>query len=137
MRKVIGSFHSSAKLDEALEELYAEGVSRDRVHLSTVASRTGEFLHDAADEPGAWSDWRSAEYAGHGEHLGVVDFHDHLFEAADLARPVPFAQDPDAVDSDSLLAVTVCAKDEAELAMICEVLSRLGAVDVDEARAAA
>src|ERR1700694_5323308 len=79
-REVVGAFGSFSKLSEALEELRSEGIAPDRVRVATACAPPSSALPQSIDDQSAATHWRSAEYAGHGEHLGVVEFHDYLFE---------------------------------------------------------
>jgi hypothetical protein len=72
MREVIGAFHGSRKLDEALEDLRAEGIAADRVRVASM-SGFADFHASQIQSNNAQTQWIAAEYAGHGEHLGVVD----------------------------------------------------------------
>jgi hypothetical protein len=84
MREVVGAFGSFSKLSEALEELCSEGIAPDRVGAAAACAPPSSGLPQSTDDLSAATHWRSVEYAGHGEHLGVVEFHDYPFETTDL-----------------------------------------------------
>jgi hypothetical protein len=126
MQEIVGTFGSFGKVSEALEELYSEGIVADRVHVETACAPSNGAFQLSIDE----KHWTSAEYAGHGEHLGVVDFHDHLFESVDLVCD-------GLIEDEGHTTITVCIKNDAELHAVCDIFSRLGTVDIDEAKRAA
>ena len=78
MREVSGAFYGSRKLDEALEDLRAEGIAADRVRVASM-SGFADFHTSQTQSNNAQTQWIAAEYAGHGEHLGVVDTHDYPY----------------------------------------------------------
>ncbi|MDR5816860.1 MULTISPECIES: hypothetical protein [unclassified Caballeronia] len=133
MREVSGAFFGSRKLDEALEDLRAEGIAGDRVR---VASMTGfaDFHSSVVQSAAAQNQWISAEYAGHGEHLGVVDTHEYPFGLDITGDDILPSFGADGGDADTLCGLTrvvVSIRDEAEMRAVCDIFSRLGTDDID------
>lgn len=128
MREVTGAFRGSRKLAEALDDLRAEGIGSDRILVDGVA---GASVSRNLRDPGVALHWMTAEYAGHGEHLGVVDSHDYLFESdfADEGMLAPFARDE--ADDCDFTRVVVGVVDDVEMRTVCDIFSRLGTADVD------
>jgi hypothetical protein len=124
MREVTGTFFCLEKLGEALEELSGAGIVQDRVRFVSEEAVSRE----PAEAPCTALHWRSAEYAGHGEHLGVVDVHDDLFASVedDLS---PGAGD--GFGEHGATVITVSVRDDRELRSVWEIFSRLGSVDLD------
>jgi hypothetical protein len=137
MREVVGAFDSFSRLSEALEELCSEGIAPDRVRVATACGQPDSGLAKALGGPSAATHWRSAEYAGHGEHLGVVDFHDFLFETTDLTCDQAAAYTSASIEDSDHATLTICVNDNTELHAVCSIFSRLGTVDIDAARFAA
>jgi hypothetical protein len=133
MREVIGAFHGSRKLDEALEDLRAEGIAADRVRVASM-SGFADFHASQIQSNNAQTQWIAAEYAGHGEHLGVVDTHDYpygLDASSDDILPSFGADGGDADLACSVTRVIVSIRDEAEMRAVCDIFSRLGTDDID------
>jgi hypothetical protein len=137
MREVVGAFGSFSKLSEALEELYSKGIAPDRVRVATACAPPSSALPQSIDDESAATHWRSAEYAGHGEHLGVVEFHDYLFETTDLVCDQATAYASGSFEYSGRATLTICVKDNVELHAVCDIFSRLGTVDIDAAKFAA
>jgi hypothetical protein len=137
MREVVGAFGSFSKISEALEELHAEGIAADRVRVATACASPSSALPQSIDDQSAATHWRSAEYAGHGEHLGVVEFHDYLFETIDLTCDQAAAYTSGSFEDSEHATLTICVKDNIELHAVCDIFSRLGTVDIDAAKFAA
>lgn len=133
MDEVVGAFSSFSKLSEALEELYTEGIAPDRVHVATACAPSRSASR-SIDGWNAATHWRSAEYAGHGEHLGVVEFHDCLFETIDLVCDQAPSTIPGRHEDSDYATLKICVKDNIELRAVCEIFSRLGTVDIDAAK---
>ena len=136
-REVVGAFGSFSKLSEALEELRSEGIAPDRVRVATACAPPSSALPQSIDDQSAATHWRSAEYAGHGEHLGVVEFHDSLFETIDLVCDQAAACTFGSFEGSDHATVMICVKDNIELHAVCDIFSRLGTVDIDAAKLAA
>ena len=134
MREVVGAFGSFSKLSEALEELCSEGIAPDRVRVATACAPPSSGLPQSIDGQSAAMHWRSAEYAGHGEHLGVVEFHDYLFETTDLAYDQTAAYISGSFEDSDHATLKICVKDNIELHAVCDILSRLGTLDTDAAK---
>lgn len=133
MREVSGAFFSSRKLDEALEDLRAEGIAGDRVRVDRM-SGFADFRAPQAQSASSQTQWISAEYAGHGEHLGVVDTHDYPFGldvSGDDILPAFGADGGDADIACGITRVIVSIHDEAEMRTVCDIFSRLGTDDLD------
>jgi hypothetical protein len=137
MREVVGAFGSFSKLSEALEELCSEGIAPDRVRVATACAPPSSGLPQSIDGQSAAMHWRSAEYAGHGEHLGVVEFHDYLFETADMAYDQAAAYTSRSFEDSDHATLKICVKDNIELHAVCDIFSRLGTLDIDAAKLAA
>jgi hypothetical protein len=136
-REVVGAFGSFCKLSEALEELCSEGIAPDRVRVATACVLPSSGLPQSIDGQSAATQWRSAEYAGHGEHLGVVEFHDYLFETTDLAYDQAAAYTSGSFEDSDHATLKIYVKDNIELHAVCDIFSRLGTVDIDAAKFAA
>lgn len=134
MREVVGAFGSFSRLSEALEELCAQGIAPDRVRVATAGAPPSSGLPQLIDSQSAATHWRSAEYAGHGEHLGVVEFHDYLFEATDLACDQATAHTSDSFEDSDHATLKIYVRDNIELRAVCDIFSRLGTVDIDAAK---
>jgi hypothetical protein len=124
-------------LSEALEELCSKGIAPDRVRVATACAPPSSRLPQSIDGQSAATHWRSAEYAGHGEHLGVVEFHDYLFETTDLAYDQAAGYTSGSFEDSDHATLTICVKDNVELHAVCDIFSRLGTVDIDAAKLAA
>lgn len=133
MREVIGAFFGSRKLDEALEDLRAEGIAGDRVRVATM-SGFADFRAAQARTAASQTQWIAAEYAGHGEHLGVVDTHDYPFGLDVSGDDILPSFGADGGDPDMACGITrviVSIRDEAEMRAVCDIFSRLGTDDID------
>ncbi|AET93926.1 MULTISPECIES: hypothetical protein [Caballeronia] len=133
MREVSGAFCGARKLDEALEDLRAEGIAGDRVRLASM-SGFADFHASQTQSNNAQTQWIAAEYAGHGEHLGVVDTHDYPFGldmTGDDILPSFGADGGDADEACAITRVIVSIRDEAEMRAVCDIFSRLGTDDID------
>jgi hypothetical protein len=137
MREVVGAFDSFSKLSEALDELCTEGIASDRVRVAAACAPPSGGLAKALGSPSAATHWRSAEYAGHGEHLGVVEFHDFLFETTDSSCDQAAAYTSGSIEDNDHATLTVSVNDNVELHAVCSIFSRLGTGDIDEAKFAA
>jgi hypothetical protein len=137
MREVVGAFDSFSRLSEALEELCSEGIAPDRVRVATACAPPSSGLQQSIDGQSAATHWRSAEYAGHGEHLGVVEFHDYLFETTDLACDQVAAHTSGSFEDSGHATLKIYVKDNIELHAVCDIFSRLGTVDIDAEKFAA
>jgi hypothetical protein len=91
-------------------------------------------LPQSINDQSAATHWRSAEYAGHGEHLGVVEFHDYLFETTDLAYDQAAAYTSGSVEDGEHATLKIYVKDNIELHAVCDIFSRLGTLDIDAAK---
>ena len=134
MREVVGAFGSFSRLSEALEELCSEGIAPDRVRVAAACAPPNSELPQSIDDQSAATHWRSAEYAGHGEHLGVVEFHDYLFETTDLVCDQAVACTSGRVEDSDHATLKIYVKDNIELRAVCDIFSRLGTVDIDAAK---
>jgi hypothetical protein len=137
MREVVGAFGLFSKLSAALEELCSKGIAPDRVRVATACAPPSSALPQSINGQSVATHWRSAEYAGHGEHLGVVEFHDYLFETIDLACDQAAACTSGSFEDSEHATLTICVKDNIELHVVCDIFSRLGTVDTDAAKLAA
>ena len=133
MREVSGAFFSSRKLDEALEDLRAEGIAGDRVRVASM-SGFADFRSSQVQGASSQTQWTAAEYAGHGEHLGVVDTHEYPFGLDVSGDDILPAFGADGGDVDATCGITrviVTIRDEAEMRAVCDIFSRLGTDDID------
>jgi hypothetical protein len=137
MREVVGAFDSFSKLSEALEELCSEGIAPDRVHVATACAPLTSGLAQSIDGRSVATHWRSAEYAGHGEHLGVLEPHDYLFETTDLVCDQAVAYSSASVGDSNHATLNISVEDNLELRTVCDILSRLGTLDIDAANVVA
>src|SRR5260370_29478900 len=137
MREVVGAFGSFSKLSEALEELCSKGIAPDRVRVATACVPPSSGLPQSINDQSAATHWRSPEYAGHGEHLGVVEFHDYLFETTDLAYDQTAECTSGSFEDSDHTTLTIYVKDDIELLAVFGIFSRLGTVDIDAAKLAA
>ena len=131
MREVVGAFGSFSRMSEALEELCSEGIAPDRVRVATACAPPSSELPQTIDGQSTATHWRSAVYAGHGEHLGVVEFHDYLFETTDLVCGQAAAYPSGSFEDSDHATLRICVKDNIELRAVCDIFSRLGTVDID------
>jgi len=119
------------RLSEALDELCSEGIAPDRVHVATAcAPPTGGF-RQSIDDLSIATHWRRPEYAGHGEHLGVLEPHDYLFETADSVCDQAVAYSSASVGDCCHATLKISVKDHLELRAVCDMFSRLGTLDID------
>jgi hypothetical protein len=133
MREVSGAFFGSRKLDEALEDLRAEGIAGDRVRVASL-SGFADFHASQTQSNNAQTQWIAAEYAGHGEHLGVVDTREYPFGVDASGDDILPSFGADGGDADTLCGITrviVSIRDEAEMRAVCDIFSRLGTDDLD------
>src|SRR5260370_17149318 len=133
MREVVGAFGSFSKLSEALEELCSKGIAPDRVRVATACVPPSSGLPQSINDQSAATHWRSPEYAGHGEHLGVVEFHDYLFETTDLAYDQAAAYTSGNFEDSDHATLTICVKANIELHAVCDTFSLLGTFDIHAA----
>jgi hypothetical protein len=134
MREVVGAFGSFVKLSEALEELCSEGIAPDRVRVVTACAPPGSGSAWSIDGQSAATHWRSAEYAGHGEHLGVLESHDYLFETTNFACDQAAAYTSGSLENSDHAILKICVNDSFELRAVCDIFSRLGMLDIDAAK---
>jgi hypothetical protein len=143
MREVTGAFCGARRLDEALNDLRAEGITGDRVRITDISSLsdTHIFLERSASSP---TQWITAEYAGLNEPMGFAV--DHVvsmgIEASDDDILPDFDRDLAEVDESiesfhTLTRVIVSIRDEAEMRAVCDIFSRLGTDDIDAESVAA
>jgi hypothetical protein len=137
MGEVVGAFGSFSRLSEALEELYSKGIAPDRVRVATACAPPSSGLPQSINDQSAATHWRSAEYAGHGEHLGVVESHDYLFETTHLVCDQAAACTSGNFKDSAHATLTIYVKDNIELHAVCDIFSRLGTLDIDAEKFAA
>lgn len=143
MREVTGAFCGSRKLDEALEDLRAEGIAVDRIRVAS-ASGFDDIQMSIALSASSPTQWITAEHAGYAEYFGASG---PLFGAADDSESPSNDILPDfhhrPVDDGaqgglaSITRVVVSIRDEAEMRAVCDIFSRLGTDDIDVESAAA
>ncbi|WP_277182848.1 hypothetical protein [Caballeronia sp. BR00000012568055] len=123
MREVTGAFFGSRRLDEALEDLRAEGIAGDRVR---VADMTGfaDFHTCMNMSTGAPTQWITAEE--HDYRLGFEASDDDILPVLDREEGESLA-----AFGGGLTRVVVSIRDDAELRAVCEIFSRLGTDDID------
>ena len=98
--------------------------------LQLHVRRPSSGFPQSIDSQSAATHWRSAEYAGHGEHLGVVEFHDYLFETTDLGCDQAAAYTSGSFEDSDHATFKIYVKDNIELHAVCDIFSRLGTVDI-------
>ncbi|MDR5856002.1 hypothetical protein P9239_20220 [Caballeronia sp. LZ062] len=134
MREVTGAFCGPRKLDEALEDLRAEGIAGDRIRVACV-ERVADIQMSIALSASSPTQWITAEHAGYAAY-----FDDSSHDADSAAGILPDLRDrDDACDTDSMGAITrviVRIRDESELRAVCDIFSRLGTDDIDADSAA-
>jgi hypothetical protein len=140
MREVTGAFFGSRRLDEALEDLKAEGIAGDRVRVADM-SGFNDFHASLARSTGAPTQWITADFA---PEFGAFDVQFGLqspasVEASDDDILPALCHDYGEADehSHALTRVAVSIRDEAEMRAVCEIFSRLGTDDIDVESAAA
>jgi hypothetical protein len=123
MREVTGAFFGSRKLDEALEDLRAEGIAGDRVR---VADMTGfaDFHACMNMSTGAPTQWITAEE--HDYRLGFEASDDDILPVLDREEGESLA-----TFGGGLTRVVVSIRDDAEFRAVCDIFSRLGTDDID------
>nr|WP_284509420.1 hypothetical protein [Caballeronia sp. GAFFF2] len=133
MREVTGAFFGSRKLDEALEDLKAEGITSDRVR---VASMSGFADFTASMELSASSptQWITAEFAGYADLAATDGGYGIASTGSDDILP---GFDNDESAAYGITRVFVSIRDEAEMRAVCDIFSRLGTDDIDAEVAAA
>jgi hypothetical protein len=133
MREVTGAFFGSRKLDEALEDLRAEGITGDRVRVADITGISD--LHAClALSTSSPTQWITAEYGGLADSFGLADEADQitLVDASDDDILPDLYRDEDADESfNRLTRVMVSIRDEAEMRAVCDIFSRLGTDDID------
>lgn len=129
MREVTGAFCGARRLDEALEDLRAEGIATDRIRVASM-SGFADVQMSIALSASSPTQWIVAE------HLGVADPYVAPFDvelSGDDILPA-FARDT-SHDSDDCAAgitrVIVSIRDDAEMRAVCDIFSRLGTDDID------
>jgi hypothetical protein len=127
---VTGAFRGARKLAEALDDLSALGIGGDRIRVDGTAGLAVDPCADATRNAIIAMHWMNAEYAGHGEHLGVVDWHDSLFEN-DYAEPASSRFEAEDADDLQCMRVIVSIADDTEMSAVCDIFCRLGTADVD------
>ncbi|VXB08085.1 conserved hypothetical protein [Burkholderia sp. 8Y] len=130
MREVSGAFCGPHKLDEALEDLRAEGIAGDRIRVA-CAERIAEIQMSIALSASSPTQWITAEHAGYAAY-----FDDDSSDAASAGDDIlpNFRDGGDASDAGNIGAITrviVKIRDEAELRAVCDIFSRLGTDDID------
>ncbi|KND57999.1 hypothetical protein BVER_00284c [Candidatus Burkholderia verschuerenii] len=134
MREVTGAFFGARRLDEALEDLRAEGIAGDRVRITDISSMSDSrtYLSRSASSP---TQWITAEYAGFDEPAGFVaePVVSMGIEASD--DDILPDLDRDFIDETEslhmLTRVMVSIRDESEMRAVCDIFSRLGTDDID------
>ncbi|WP_250474523.1 hypothetical protein [Caballeronia sp. GAFFF1] len=135
MREVTGAFCGPRKLDEALEDLRAEGIAGDRIRVACVEP-LAEIQLSIALSASSPTQWITAEHAGYAPY-----FKDDAIDAeSPRADILPDFRDRDAAaQAESLGTVTrviVSIRDDAEMRAVCDIFSRLGTDDIDAESAA-
>jgi hypothetical protein len=133
MREVTGAFFGSRKLDEALEDLRAEGITGDRVRVANM-SGFADFHASLALSTSSPTQWITAEYAGQGDPMlfsDNVDEHAPVVHLSDDDILPSFGRDGGDIDACGLMQVVVSIRDEAEMRAVCDIFSRLGTDDID------
>jgi hypothetical protein len=125
MREVSGAFFGSRKLDEALEDLKAEGITGDRVRVANM-SGFADFHASLALSASSPTQWITAEFAGQNVHVFVDESEDDILPS--FGRD---GGDTDIADACALTRVVVRIRDEAEMRAVCDIFSRLGTDDID------
>ncbi|SAL67843.1 hypothetical protein [Caballeronia telluris] len=132
MREVTGAFRGTRKLAEALDDLRALGIGGDRIRVDGTARFAVDPCAAATRDAIVATHWMNAEYAGHGEHLGVIDWHDSLFDNDhDYADPATSRFEAEIADDLQCMRVIVSIADDAEMSEVCDIFCRLGTADVD------
>jgi hypothetical protein len=134
MREVSGAFFGSRRLDEALEDLRAEGITGDRVRVANMRG-FADFHASLALSTSSPTQWITAEFTGQNEH-SLVDEHGIalLVDESDDDILPSFGRDggdSDLIDACALTRVVVRIRDEAEMRAVCDIFSRLGTDDID------
>lgn len=136
MREVSGAFCGSRKLDEALEDLQAEGIASDRIRVARM-SGFADVQMSIALSASSPTQWIIAE------HIGQADPYDAPYDIAPSDDDILPAfghndtRDLDAEGFGSITRVVVTIRDEAEMRAVCDIFSRLGTDDLDAESAAA
>lgn len=133
MREVTGAFFGSRRLDEALEDLKAEGIAGDRVRIASM-SGFADFRASMELSASSPTQWIVAEYAGNTD--SAVDTYDMPYEpegsgADDILPDFDRGEFRDESENVGLTRVFVSIRDEAEMRTVCEIFSRLGTDDID------
>jgi hypothetical protein len=143
MREVTGAFFGARRLDEALEDLRAEGITGDRVRIADAGGGTAlhACLERSASSP---TQWITAAYPECAECAECADDIEYAMQE-EAASPGVDASDDDILpyrnhaafhaDDDTafhgLTRVMVSIRDDAELRAVCDIFSRLGTDDID------
>ncbi len=134
MREVTGAFCGSRKLDEALADLRAEGITGDRVRVAEM-SGFNDFHACLARSTGAPTQWITAEFGSYDELQSEIEtqVEDYSvgFDASDDDILPSLEREHGDEDLHSLTRVMVSIRDEAEMRAVCDIFSRLGTDDVD------
>jgi hypothetical protein len=136
MREVTGAFFGSRRLDEALEDLRAEGIAADRVRVAEM-SGFDDFHASLNRSTGAPTQWITADFAPDFDMADIADMPDEPasigIEPSDDDILPALSHDYGEADehSHALTRVAVSIRDDAEMRAVCEIFSRLGTDDVD------
>jgi hypothetical protein len=136
MREVTGAFFGSRRLDEALEDLRAEGIASDRVRVADM-SGFSDFRTCLALSTSAPTQWITAEHLSYADEPGYGSG----LEASDddilpSLQYEPESEQESAAAFDGLMRVVVKTRDDAEWRAVCDIFSRLGTDDIDVEKAA-
>lgn len=130
MREVAGAFCGSRRLDEALEDLRAEGIATDRIRVASM-SGFADFQMSIALSASSPTQWIVAE------HLGVADPYDAPFDVESSGDDIlpafgrDSSHDTDDCGGTGITRVIVRIRDDAEMRAVCDIFSRLGTDDID------
>jgi hypothetical protein len=126
MREVTGAFFGSRRVDEALEDLKAEGIAGDRIRVAEIGGFADfqtcmERMERSASAP---TQWITAEYTFDERGYPMVDAsHDDILPSLDY-------DDSDA-HAHALMRLIVSIRDDVEMRAVCDIFSRLGTDDID------
>lgn len=130
---IVGLFTSYRDGHEALRALQALGLARDHgfLYMATKGSEGAKFI---ADAPVADRHLQEcAEYAVHGEHMGVAGVGNQYCSEPGFSWPTASSTAASNIDSPTRTLLVVEELPRMQSAATCEVLYNFGAVAVKDA----
>jgi hypothetical protein len=129
---IVGLFNSYRDGDEALRALQAQGLARDHGHLYQAGRRDAVSTIVGNSSDVDWGIQEYAEYAAHGEHLGVAGTANRCSPEAEYSCAAANTAGPESIDIPTRTLLIIEDISGLRPAVTCEVLYEYGAVAVKD-----